>query len=135
MLGCTGVACLLCWGMGPWERLEVRGARKNSKQTLCRKGSDLGRKGVGPFLVAAQGKPTFTCSSHPSWHPAKLWVGLYALAQPVFPFPAFCPGPISQLSVDQLLWHKEAGISVGIGLRGPKHPWPGVLSHRPLSTT
>lgn len=33
--------------LGPWERLEVRVVGKNNKQTLCRRGSDLGRKGVG----------------------------------------------------------------------------------------
>lgn len=77
-----------------------------------------GRGWLSPFLVAALGGPTLTCSSHPSSGSARLWVEPCALAQPTLPFPAFCPGPISQSRVAQLLWCKEASLSVGNGLLG-----------------
>lgn len=98
----------------------MRVVRKYNKQTLCGWGSDLGRKGVAQsfpgsctggdplspaLLTLAHALPNF------GWSPV-LWHNPHFPSQPSAQVPSHSPG------VAQLLWCKEASLSVGNGLLG-----------------
>lgn len=138
MLWGASVAWLLCWGPGSRERLEVRVVRKYNKQTLCGRGSDLGRKEVAQsfpgsctggdslspaLLTLAHALPDF------GWSPV-LWHNRHFPSQPSAQVPqsGHCSTSVVQGSQpfcwEWSTWHIAS-----------KHPWAVILSHKPLSTT